>query len=296
MRRFLFLISILITSFTSQAQELNCTVTIDAVQTGQPNLQVFRTLEQQILEYINNTIWTNKDFKNQERIDCNMSIIISQYDSNFFSATIQIQASRPIFDSTYGSPIYNYNDRQFSFNYNEFEPLNFNINNFDSNLIFVIAFHVYTIIGLDADTYELNGGEEYFDIAKQIVNTAASSSFSGWRSTDGTQSRYRYNDALVSQVYKEFHSAMYEYHRMVLDLMTKNQSDAKKNIALAISKLKSINDRRPNSFLLRTFFDAKADEIQDIFSGGPSVDITTLINNLNRMAPTKRSNWNKIKY
>ncbi len=296
MPRYLLLISFLFATFFSNSQELNCTVFIDADQTGQPNLQVFRTLETQLLEFINNTHWTNKEYKNQERIDCNMSIIISEFNNNIFRATLQIQASRPIFQSTYSSPIYNYNDKQFSFTYIEFERLNFNINNFDSNLVSVIAFHVYTILGLDADTYELNGGEGYFDTAKQIVNTAASSGSRGWKSSDGNQSRFRFNDALVSQVYKEFHTAMYEYHRLGLDLMYQSQEDAKTNIIKAIGILKTINDRRPNSYLLRTFFDAKAEEIQSVFSGGPSVNITSLVNNLNRMAPTKRSNWSEIRY
>ena len=296
MPRLLLLVSFLFVSFTSIAQELNCTVSINAEQTGQPNLQVFRTLESQLVDFINTTNWTNKTYKNQERIDCNMSIIINQFESNLFSATIQIQASRPIYSSTYASPIYNYNDKQFNFSYSEFEPLNFNINTFDSNLISVIAFHVYTILGLDADTFILNGGEEYFDIAKQIVNTAASSGSAGWKSSDGTQSRFRYNDALVSQVYKEFHTAMYEYHRQGLDLMYQSQKDAKNNIIKAVGILKGINDRRPNSYLLRTFFDAKADELQSIFSDGPSVKITTLVSDLNRMAPTKRENWSKIKF
>jgi hypothetical protein len=296
MRRLFILFSLLAMTFSMQAQELNCTITIDAQQTGQPNQQVFATLEQQLTEFLNNTKWTDKVYKNQERIDCNMSIIISEYSGDTFIASLQVQSSRTIFDSTYDSPVYNYNDRQFSFRYTEFEPLNFNINSFDSNLVSTIAYHVYTIIGLDADTYELDGGKEYFEVAKQIINTAASSNFSGWRPTDGTQSRYRYNDAMLSSVYKEFHTAMYEYHRQGLDLMSTSQREAKLKIVDAIATLKGINDRRPNSFILRTFFDAKSEEIQNIFSGGPQVDIATLIENLNRMAPTKRNNWTQIKY
>ena len=144
---------------------------------------------------------------------CNFSLIITDFESNAFSGSLQIQASRPTYNSSYDSPIYNYNDKQFIFEYKEFEPLNFNINSFDSNLISVLVFHVYTVIGLDADTFEQSGGIEYFEIAKQIVNTAASSNYKGWKATDGTQSRYRYNDALLSNVYIEFHTAMYEYHR-----------------------------------------------------------------------------------
>jgi len=296
MRRLLFLCSLVCSSLIVQAQELNCTVTVDAEQSGQPNQQVFRTLEQQVTEFINNSKWTDKAYNNQERIDCNMTIIITEYTGDSFGATLQIQSSRPAYGSTYDSPVYNYNDKQFNFRYIEFQPLNFNINSFDSNLISVIAYHVYTIIGLDADTFELNGGQEYFEVAKQIINTAASGNFSGWRATDGVQSRYRYNDALLSNVYKEFHDAMYDYHRLGIDKMHENPKEAKVEIVKAIEKLKSINDRRPNSFLLRTFFDAKSDEIQAIFSGGPQVEIVSLVENLNRMAPTKRTNWAEIKF
>ncbi|MAP53845.1 DUF4835 family protein [Altibacter sp.] len=296
MRRLIFLCSLVCSSLILQAQELNCTVTVDAEQSGQPNQQVFRTLEQQVTEFINNSKWTDKVYNNQERIDCNMTIIITEYSGDSFGASLQIQSSRPAFGSTYDSPVYNYNDKQFNFRYIEFQPLNFNINSFDSNLISVIAYHVYTIIGLDADTFELNGGQEYFEVAKQIINTAASSNFSGWRATDGVQSRYRYNDALLSNVYKEFHDALYDYHRLGIDKMHENSKEAKVEIIKAIEKLKSINDRRPNSFLLRTFFDAKSDEIQAIFSGGPQVEIVSLVENLNRMAPTKRTNWAEIKF
>lgn len=281
---------------STQAQELNCTVSIDAEQTGQPNLQIFKTLETQLREFVNNTKWTDKEYKNQERIDCNMSLVVSQYDGDTFTATLQIQSSRPAFNSTYNTPVYNYFDKQVSFKYKEYEPLNFNMTTFGSNLVSVVAFHVYTIIGLDADTYVLNGGSTYFETAKQITNTAASSAFSGWKTTDGNQSRYRFNDALVSAVYKEFHDVMYEYHRDGIDIMASDQKVAKQKIADAINKLKGINDRRPNSYIVRTFFDAKSDEIQAIFSGGPQVDITKLLENLNRLAPTKRSNWSEIKY
>lgn len=296
MPRFLFFVSLFIATITSTAQELNCTVSINADQTGQPNLQVFRTLESQLGEFINTTKWTDKDFKNQEKIDCNMSIIVTNFEANVFQATVQIQASRPVFQSSYSSPTYNYNDKQFNFAYVEFESLTFNINSFGSNLTSVIAFHIYTILGLDASTFTLNGGKEYFDIARQIVNNGASSNFQGWKSSDGTQSRFRYNDALISQVYKDYHTAMYEYHRYGLDLMAESQKEAKENIINSMTILKGINDRRPNSYLLRTFFDAKSDEILSVFSGGPSVDITELVSNLNRMAPTKRENWSQIKY
>lgn len=279
-----------------QAQEFNATVFIDAEQTGQPNFQVFRTLKTQLTEFINNTSWTEKKYKTQERINVNFTVIVSAFTGDDFTASIQVQAARPVFNSTYNSPIYNYNDKSANFEYKEFQNLNFNINNFDSNLVSVIAFHIYTILGMDADTFEQDGGKEYFDIAKQIVGTASTSNFAGWKATEGLTSRFRFNDALISGVYKEFHVAMYQYHRDGLDMMHKDQKAGKEGVLSAIATLKRINDRRPNSYLVRTFFDAKADEIQSVFSGGPKVDITTLIENLNRLSPTKRDVWSDIKY
>jgi len=295
MRRILLLVLLFIGVITAKAQELNCTVGIDATQTGQSNNQIYRTLENQLTEFINNTSWTNVEYKNQERIDCSITLIISSVDNNTYSGSMQIGSSRPVYNSTYDSPVYNYNDKQVTFTYKEFDNLNFNINAFDSNLVSIIAYHIYTLIGLDASTYELKSGEQFFSIAKQVINTAASSNFSGWKPTDGTQSRYQYNNAILSNVYIEFQTALYDYHRMGLDIMEKDQKEAKNVIIGSIKTLKGINDRRPNSYLLRTFFDAKSDEIQTIFSGGPKVDIAGLLENLNRMAPTRRSNWSKIK-
>lgn len=296
MHKFYLVLSLIIcTILPVSAQELNATVTIDAEQTGQPNYQVFRTLKDQLTDLLNNTRWTSVEVKNQERIDCNFTLIIQSFESTSFTGNLQVQSSRTIYNSVYDSPMYNYNDRQFSFEYSEFQPLVFNINTFDSNLVSVLAYHVYTIIGLDADSFAPNGGDPFFAIAKQIVNTAASSNFQGWKATDGNQSRFRYNDAIISNVYQEYREALYTYHRLGLDVMESNARNGKLAVIEAIQLLKNVNDRRPNSFLLRTFFDAKSDEIEKIFSGGPQVDINILVETLNRIAPTRRSNWSNIK-
>ena len=150
-------------------------------------------------------------------------------------------------------------------------------------------------VGLDAATFELNGGAEYYAVARQIVNNAAGSNYAGWKGTDGTQSRFRYNDAILSNVYREYQECLYTYHRHGLDKMETSPREGKSNMIQAIGKLKNINDRRPNSFLVRTWFDAKTDEIEAVFSGGPTVEVNTLVDNLNRLAPTKRTNWGNIK-
>lgn len=283
-------------AWQNNAQEFNAVVNVNAEQSNLEGLQVFKTLERDLTTFINQTSWTKNVYLNQERINASFNIIVSNNESENFVAQLQVQASRPVFGSNYASPIYNYNDRQFNFQYREFQPLNFNPNSFESNLISVIAFHIYTILGIDAATFSESGSEEYHNIAKQIVNTAASSEYVGWKATDGNQSRYQLNNALISPIFGTFHKAMYQYHRQGLDLMSQNTKEGKEMVAEAVNSLKEINDRRPNSYLLRTFFDAKAEEIQGIFSGGPNVDIRKLVENLTRMAPTKRDNWSKIKF
>lgn len=278
------------------AQEFMGTIKIDAKQTGQQNLQVFNTLEKQLSELINNTSWTNERYELHERISCDFTLLISSFDSNSFRGTLQVQAVRPVYGSMYSSQIYNINDRHVAFTYTEHEPLEFNINTFNSNIVSIIAYHLYTILGLDADSFEEDGGEAYFAIARQIINTASGSNYAGWSSSDGTQTRYSLNDALLSSVYSDFHKAMYLYHRQGLDWMHKDPKTAKENIVQAISVLRSVNDIRPNAYLLRTFFDAKSSEIQTIFSDGPTVDIAQLVDNLNRIAPTKRKEWGEIRF
>lgn len=296
--RKIFLISLFFVGSLSflNAQEFIANFRIDAQQTGQQNQQVFKTLEQQLSELVNNNSWTNERYELHERINCDFTLLISSFDSNNFRASLQVQAVRPVFGSMYTSQIYNINDRQVTFEYTEHEALEFNINSFQSNIVSIIAYHLYTILGLDADSFQENGGEPYFAIARQIVNTASGNNYAGWSSSDGTQTRYSLNDALLSSVYSDFHQAMYLYHRQGLDLMHKDPKKGKENIVEAITLLRSVNDRRPNSYLLRTFFDAKSKEIQTIFSDGPKVDVANLIDNLNRIAPTKRKEWGEIRF
>ncbi len=293
MRKLLFIFSIF--SLSLNAQELNCTVSINAEQTGQSNLQVFRTLQTEITEFMNKTSWTVLNIKQQEKIDCSLAIIINSINSDYFTASIQVQSSRPVFNSSYNTPILNFNDRQFNFQYTEFQPLNYNANTFDSNLISVLAFYAYTIIGLDASSYELGAGEPYFEEAKQIVNTAQQQISDGWSAQSGTQSRYRLNQDLLSPNFREFFDAMYAYHRNGLDYMAQNDRDAKQSIAISLALFNQLYSSRPNNFLTRVFFDSKAEEIASIFSGGPQVSISNLVSMLNKVSPTKSSYWQQIK-
>ncbi|MEW7290457.1 type IX secretion system protein PorD [Aquimarina sp. 2304DJ70-9] len=295
MYRFLLVI-VLIFGFNLNAQEFNAQVAINAEQTGNPNLQVFKTLERSLTEFVNNTKWTNVDYRTEERIDCSFFITIATYDNDDFSATVQVQASRPVFGSNYATTIFNVNDKQFNFNYLEFQPLNYNPNSYESNLISVIAFYLYTILGVDADSFELNGGGKYFEEAKNIVGNAQGSNTLGWNAQDGTQSRFRLNDDLLSGTFDGYRSAMYTYHREGLDVMHNNLKQGKETITKAMNSLQEMHNRRPNSYLMRVFFDAKADEISSVLSGGPSVSIAETVQILNKIAPTYTENWKNIKF
>ena len=278
------------------SQELNCNVVVNAQLTGNENLQVFKTLENQLSEFVTKTKWTNKTVAPQERIDCNIVINITEYSGENYAASIQVQSSRPVFGSSYTTPIYNVNDRDFSFQYLEFQNLIYNENQYESNLVSVLAFHIYMVLGLDADSFAENSGDTYFKQAQRIVNFSQQENYKGWKLEDGLQSRFALVDNILSPTFKEFRTIMYNYHRRGLDIMSESVKDGKNEIALALSYFKAMNSRRPNSYLTRVFFDAKADEIQQIFSDGPSVDISNLLDVLNRVAPTHSGKWRNIKF
>ncbi|KAA1247064.1 DUF4835 family protein [Aquimarina sp. RZ0] len=291
-----FLFVLLICSIGGNAQEFNAVVSVNAEQTGNPNLQVFKTLERSVTEFINNTKWTEVDYRTEERIDCSFFITINSNANDNFSATLQVQASRPIYGSNYKTSILNINDRQFNFNYLEFQPLNYNPNNFESNLISVVAFYLYTILGVDADTFELNSGTDYFEEAKNIVGTAQGSNSLGWSAQDGTQTRFRLNDDLLSGTYDGYRSAMYSYHREGLDIMNTDLKKGKEAILESMKLLEDVHKTRPNSYIMRVFFDAKADEISSILSGGPPVNIENVMAILGKIAPTYSKKWSEIKF
>ncbi len=296
MRNFLIVLSFLF-CFVASSQELNCVVVVNAEQTGNENVQVFKTLETQLNEFVNNTHWTNKTFTTQERINCSMVININDYNNDVFQASIQIRSSRPVFNSSYSSPVYNFNDRDFTFQYLEFQNLNYNSTQFESNLVSVIAYHVYMILALDADTFSLKGGEEYYLQARTIVGFSQQNNSKGWEPPNGgDQTRSALIDNIMSPTYKEFRSVLYNYHIEGLDSMNQNPKNGKENVVNSLTQLKVMNDRRPNSFVLRVFFDAKAEEIEDIFSDGPSVNITELVTTLTRLAPTHTNKWRNINF
>lgn len=295
MRNIFSLFLVLIFGCT-QAQELNCIVTVNADKIGSTNTQVFKTLEKSLNEFMNKTAWTGQVYKQNEKINCSMFITLTGYSSDQFTGTIQVQSSRPVFNSTYASPVLNYNDKDFNFRYIEFENLTYNPTSFDSNLVSVMAFYSYMIIGMDADTFSPQGGSKYLEMAQDVSNVALQGGFKGWSQADGNQNRYFLINDMLSNTFSPFRESMYQYHYEGLDMMNKDLKLAKENIKSSLKTIGKIYEVRPNAFLTRVFFDAKSDEIVSIFSGGPNIAIADLVENLNKISPLNSSKWAGIKF
>lgn len=290
-----FFIALSFFFISAQAQQLKCVVTVNSDKIGNANTQTFKTLETALTEFMNNTDWTGKTVPQQERINCSVFINLSSYSSDTYSGTIQIQSARPIFNSTYSSPVLNYIDKDIDFRYVPFQNLTFSPNSFDSNLVSLLAYYSYIMIGLDADTFKLEGGKEYLEQALEVSIVAQQSSNKGWSQADGNQNRYFLINDLVSPSYKPFRNALYKYHYEGLDIMNEDLKKAKTAVKESLFTLGQLHQVRPNAFLTRVFFDAKSDEIVSIFSGGPSIPVADLIEQLNKTSPLNASKWSGIK-
>lgn len=288
---FLLLLSVGLT----QAQQLNCTVTVNSDKLSNANQQVFKTLETSLNEFVNKTDWTGQSLKQNEKISCSMYITIESNNSDQFTATLQVQSSRPIYNSSYSSPVVNFNDKDFSFRYTEFENLLFNPTSFESNLVSVISFYSYIILGMDQDTFVFESGDSNFEVAQNISNLAQQSGYKGWSQSDGNQNRYFLINDLLSGSFSTVRKSSLDYH-LGLDLMSKDLKLAKEKIKGSLLDLGKFNSSKPNAFLTRIFFDAKSDEILSVFSGGPSSNISDLIESLNKTSPLNSSKWEMIKY
>ena len=294
MNKFFFILCSFL-CFATQAQQLNCVVTVNSDKIGNANSQSFKTLETALTEFMNNTDWTGENIPKQERINCSVFINLSSYASDAYSGTMQIQSGRPVFNSTYSSPVFNYIDKDFDFRYVAYENLTFNPNSYDSNLISILAYYSYIMIGLDADTFKLEEGKEYLNKALDVAIVAQQGGSKGWSQSDGNQNRDFLINDLVSPSYKPFRAALFKYHFEGLDMMNEDLKKAKLAVKESIFTLGQLHQVRPNAFLTRVFFDAKSDEIISIFSGGPTIPVADLMDQLNRISPLNASKWNSIK-
>ena len=292
----LVLINILFINF-SFSQEINGKIIVNSESVNQTNNSVFLNLQNSISNFINNASWSNDSYSEFEKINLNVLFSIKSYSNNNYVANIEFQASRPVLNSSYSTPIFNFLEKNFQFEYIEYEPIVFNENQFESKLSSLLAFYLNIIIGLDRDSYILNSGNNFYDISKTISNYANQNNISGWNSSHngGKLNKFWLIEYLTSKDSIEFSEFIYNYHVNGLDLMYSDILTAKKNIASSISSLKPLQKRNPNSILVKIIFDSKSDEIKDIYSGGSFFDVSSIISDLNYLSPFFSNKWNSVR-
>ena len=293
--RNLLLLLFFIINFNIFSQELNCQVIINSDLVDQTNQKIFKTLEVSLNEFVNSNSWTDTDFLSNERITCSFVLNLTNYNADLFEGTLQILSQRPIFMSDYDSPIINFLDKEIKFKYEEYQPLFYNSEAFESNLTSIFSFYIYLILGLDADTYSLFGGQTYIEQAQKIVNLSQQGG-KGWNQNESNRNRFWLIDAIRSNSYKEYRQTLYNYHRKGMDFLTDDPLNAKKEIIFSFTALEKLYLRRPNALPLQIFFDAKSQEIIDIFSSGPKVDFENTFILLNKVAPFFAPKWKQINY
>ena len=295
MKKTFFLLLILVFSTQSNSQELLCNVRVNASQVQTSDRKVFQTMQSDIYEFINNRVWTSTKIDNEERIECTFMINISNKISNDeYEGSIQIQSTRPIFGTSYKSTLFNYIDNDFRFKYLEYQSLEFSDATHLSNLTSVLAFYVNIILGLDFGTFSEDGGNEYFSVAQRIVTNAQNAREQGWKAFESDKNRYWLAHDLLNSRYSDFHMAMYTYHRDGLDKLAEEPEDARFAITEALEGLKSIFRDNPSAFLLKIFFDAKKDEIVNIYSGAYANEKARIIKTLVEIDPPNSTKYQSI--
>ncbi|WP_439129071.1 DUF4835 family protein [Polaribacter sp.] len=295
MRKLLFFFVFLMATLSANAQELNALINVNYNQVQGSNTQVFKTLQTALTEFVNQTKWTNKTVKPEERIDCAFTIIITSRNNNDFTATLQVQSTRPVFNAAYATPILNIKDNEFNFRYNEFDPLIYNRNAFDSNLISTIVFYVHVILGVDADTFAPYGGENELKEAQNVMLQAQQSGLSSWQNVVGKQNRFLLIDNLMSPKLKVFRNILYNYHRKGFDNLVTAKASSQQTIEDSVIALEGIFNKTVGNYLIRLFFDAKADEIVNLYSEETQTrNKQRLIQTVRRISPNNNSKWRDI--
>ncbi|MFN6944552.1 MAG: DUF4835 family protein [Cytophagaceae bacterium] len=295
--RSLFILAIiLLMSLPSRGQELFCTVDINAERANLSDKSIFEEIKKTIFDFMTRR-WTNDEFQPEEQIKCNIFITIMSASATASSvncqATAQIQFSRPVFNASYESIMFNFLDKKFDFDYNQGQIMDFNENAFMNNLSSMLAFYAYVILGTDYDSFTKLGGTKYFETARNIANTADQSGGSGWNQGE-TNGRYWLSENLNSQVMIPFREVMYDYHRLGLDTFYEDMEEGRKLILEGFKEIRSVNKNKPNTVLLRSFFMAKSSEIINIFLQAPPEEKQSIVPLLKELDPLNSEKYDRI--
>ena len=294
MKRKLLIISFIVLGVALMAQELNCNLQINSDKVQGSNKEVFKTLQKEANEFINNRRWTDLTYAEEERIDCNINIIISSAEGDTYRSELTVQSRRPVYNSSYFSSLLNFKDNSFIFTYKEFDPLEFSPTSLQSNLTAVLAYYAYLIIGYDMDSYSRLGGTPYFQAAENIVTQAQSSDWAGWKAFENDKNRYALINNIMDEAFKKYRNFFYEYHRLGLDEMTINATNGRAKIAEGLPLLREAKRARPSAVVISAFLDAKNDELINIFAEGSQKEKETAVEILTDINPTAANRYEQI--
>jgi hypothetical protein len=283
-------------SCAAYAQDLNAHVKVVSGKIQTSNRHIFLSLETAMKDFLNGRKWSADNILPNERIECNFVLNLTNWDGNSnFSGELQVQSSRPVYNSAYTSPLLNINDKDIDFTYSEGQTIDFSDQNFQSNLSSIMAFYAYTIIGVDYDSFSKLGGNVYLAAAQTVVINAQSSSYKGWKAFDGNTNRYWLAENLNNRIYLPLREFMYDYHRNGLDQMADNTAKGRKTISDLLPSLTQVDRTRIGSMFPLIFFTAKSDELVSIFSKADSREKADAINILTQLDPANGTKYQAIK-
>ena len=297
--KYLVFILLLMIPAVATSQELNCNVQISAQRVQGSNRQVFETMQRDIYEFMNNTVWTNHVFNYAERIDCNVLININdQLSADEFRGTIQVQLRRPVFNTTYNTTMLNFIDNNFQFRYVEFQPLEFDPGAHRSNLISVLAYYSYLILGFDYDSYSPLGGTEFFQMAEKIVTNAQNAPEQGWKPYDASRNRNRYwlIKNILNKEYEGVRQFIYDYDINGLDKMESRIGEARTSMVESLRMVQEVYRRKPDPFMyyIQVVMESKSDELVNIFSEAFPEEKSRVIQILTEIDPGNQAKYEKI--
>lgn len=291
----LILLAIGSLTFTSTAQELNCTVEVNSSSIQGTSKSVFETLQQAITEYFNDRKWTNAQFSPNEKIECRFFLTVKDYQDDHFKGDLQVQLSRPVYNSTYTTTLFNFKDTKVEFDYREGEPLNFSENSMESNLTAILNFYAYMFLALDFDSFSPQGGQPYFDKAATVVQMAQSSGETGWKAFEDNKNRSALLSSYTDPNTSGMRQLLYDYHRNGLDQMVISPDKGRAAITESLKQLEAVFKAAPMSVALSLFRDSKLDELVNVYSKAPQTERDDVYNLLQPIYPTDNERLNKIK-
>ena len=299
MKKILLLSSLLFLSLYTKAQELDVSVTVNTPMLQTTDPRVFENLRTAIQEFMNNQKWTDDVFEEDERIKVELILTVTDERSPVqFGGELAIQSTRPIFGTINETPLLNHYDKDFLFEYEQFQPLEFTENQFQNNLTAVLSFYAYIILAMDYDSFSPSGGEPFYQKAQEIVNNIppnAASTYKGWRASDSNRNRYWIVENSISNRMRPYRQALYDYHRQGLDVVHKDITTGRAIMSTALQQLRDAEKAYPRTMIIQMFSNAKSQEIIDVFAGGTPQEKNDVIAVMQKIHPSKASNYRKIK-